>query len=83
MELRWILYGYAIENDVYSVVASEAETVKRIFLSYANGMTLKAIADSLTAERVAYNKEKNQWSKNMIARIIENVPACDTGIFRK
>lgn len=72
MQSRWILYGYKMENDIFCIVQPEAEIVRRIFLNYVNGVSLKSIAEVLTAEQVVYLKEKNQWNKNMIARIIEN-----------
>lgn len=56
----------------YIIVPHEAETVGRIFSSYIDGMTLKAIADELTAEQIQYKEGRTTWNKNMIARIIEN-----------
>ncbi len=73
MGSRWILFGYKMEYDKYIAVPDESETVVRIFESYINGMTLKAIADELTLEHIPYKEDKTTWNKNMIARIIENV----------
>ncbi len=72
MGSRWILFGYKMEYCKYIVVQEEAKTVKRIFNSYIDGMTLKAIADDLTAEQIQYKEGRTTWNKNMIARIIEN-----------
>lgn len=72
MGSRWILYGYKMEDDVYSVVPKEAETVIKAFELYINGMSLKMVADSFTSERIPYSEEKSIWNKNMISRIIEN-----------
>ncbi|MCM1365324.1 MAG: recombinase family protein [Faecalibacterium sp.] len=72
MSSRWILFGYKMEYDKYIVIPDEAKTVVRIFESYINGMTLKAIADELTSEHIPYKEDKTTWNKNMIARIIEN-----------
>lgn len=72
MGSRWILFGYKMEYCNYIIVPHEAETVRRIFSSYIDGMTLKAIADDLTAEQIQYKEGRTTWNKNMIARIIEN-----------
>lgn len=72
MGSRWILFGYKMEYCNYIIVPNEAETVKRIFSSYIDGMTLKAIADELTAEQIQYKEGRTTWNKNMIARTIEN-----------
>lgn len=72
MGSRWILFGYKMEYGNYLIVPHEAETVKRIFSSYIDGMTLKSIADELTRENVSYKEGRTAWNKNMIARIIEN-----------
>lgn len=72
MGSRWILFGYKMEYGNYLIVPHESETVKRIFSSYIDGMTLKSIADELTRENVSYKEGRTAWNKNMIARIIEN-----------
>lgn len=72
MGSRWILFGYKMEYCNYLIVPHEAETVKRIFSSYIDGMTLKTIADELTAEQIQYKEGRTAWNKNIIARIIEN-----------
>lgn len=72
MGLRWILFGYEMVNDTYRIIPGEAAVVRKIFRSYADGDTLKAIADELTAKRIVYFEEKKTWNKNMVSRIIEN-----------
>lgn len=72
MGSRWILFGYKMEYGNYLIVPHESETVRRIFSSYIDGMTLKSIADDLTAEQIQYKEGRTAWNKNMIARIIEN-----------
>ena len=72
MCLRRILFGYRVENDKYVIVPKEAQTVKRAFGLYINGMTLKSVADTFTSEGIPYSDDKFAWNKNMIFRILEN-----------
>lgn len=72
MALRWILYGYKVENACFLIEPEEAKTVVKIFSDYIKGMTFKKIADALTADEVVYNEDKRVWNKNMVSRIIEN-----------
>ena len=81
MGSRWILFGYKMEYGNYLIVPHEAETVKRIFSSYIDGMTLKSIADELTRENVSYKEGRTAWNKNMIARIIENAHYAGDSIY--
>jgi len=72
MSSRWILYGYKVFNDVFEIIPEEAETVRIIFDEYISGLSLKTIAEKLSADSVVYYKDKTTWNKNMISRIIEN-----------
>lgn len=72
MELRRILYGYRKEQFEFYVVPEEAVVVREIFNEYINGKTLKCIAERLTKEKVVYYKDKTEWSKNAVCRILEN-----------
>lgn len=69
---RWVLYGYKVFNEVFEVVPEEAKIVLRIFDEYISGLSLKAIAESLSSDGVIYHKDKTTWNKNMVSRIIEN-----------
>ncbi len=69
---RWVLYGYKVFNDVFEIIPQEAEIVSRIFDEYTSGLSLKSIAEILSADSVVYHKDKNTWNKNMVSRIIEN-----------
>ncbi len=51
---------------------SEAEVIRRIYRSYAEGLSYKVIAESLTEEGIQYMPEKPAWNKNMVARILQN-----------
>ncbi|MBR0598577.1 recombinase family protein [Sinanaerobacter chloroacetimidivorans] len=46
--------------------------IRRIYRSYAEGLSYKAIAESLTEEGIRYIPEKPAWNKNMVARILQN-----------
>ena len=72
MELRRILYGYRKEQFNFYVVPEEALIVREIFKEYVDGKPLKAIAESLTERQVVYYKDKTDWTKNAVCRILEN-----------
>lgn len=72
MELRRILYGYRKEQFEFYVVPEEAVVVREIFKEYIDGKTLKCIAEMLTREKVVYYKDKTEWTKNAVCRILEN-----------
>lgn len=69
---RYLAYGYRIENGVIRISQDEAEVVRRIYQTYADGLSYKAIAERLTAEGIRYIPEKPAWNKNMVARILQN-----------
>ncbi len=69
---RTLPYGYKIDSGKIVTNDAEAETIHRIYRSYAEMMSYKAIAESLTAEGIRYMPEKPAWNKNMVARILQN-----------
>ena len=76
MELRRIFYGYRKDQFDYHIVQEEALVVNKIFRDYLAGHTLLEIAKELTAKQISYYKDKTQWTKNMVCRIIENEHYC-------
>ncbi len=72
MELRRILYGYRKEQFNFYVVPEEGLIVREIFKEYVDGKPLKAIAESLTNRQIVYYKDKTDWTKNAVCRILEN-----------
>ena len=76
MELRRIFYGYRKDQFDYYIVQEEALVVNKIFRDYLAGCTLLEIAKELTAKQISYYKDKTQWTKNMVCRIIENEHYC-------
>lgn len=73
MELRTILYGYNKYQFEFFVNEEEAEIVRRIYNEYISGKTLLQIANALTEERVVYYRDRTNWSKQAVRRIIENI----------
>jgi len=76
MELRTILFGYKKELFSFFVEEREAVIVNEIFSRYISGETLLQIANSLTERQVIYYKDKFNWSKQAIRRVIENNHYC-------
>ncbi|MBQ4426696.1 MAG: recombinase family protein [Oscillospiraceae bacterium] len=64
-------FGYKMEMGRIVVNPKEAEIVTIIYEDYANGKSLKKIADSLNGQQVCYCEDK-LWNKNMVARILED-----------
>lgn len=69
---RTLPYGYQIESGRIMTNDAEAEVIRRIYRAYAERLSYKAIAESLTAEGIRYMPEKPEWNKNMVARILQN-----------
>ena len=69
---RTLPYGYKIEDGRVTTNDAETEVICRIYRSYAEGLSYKAIAESLTAAGIRYMPEKPAWNKNMVARILQN-----------
>lgn len=66
---RNIPFGYCVVNGKYTLNASEAEAVRKIFEEYIGGKSLKTIANEM---QIPYNSGKEKWNINMVARILEN-----------
>lgn len=60
-----VLYGYDIIDKKYVVNQDEAETVRMIFSSYADGKTVKEIKESLDAWRI-FNKKGKPFAMNSL-----------------
>ena len=72
MSLRVILFGYKVVNGKTEILEQEAMTVREIFSEYCQGKSLSTIAAALTERTIVYYLDKTVWTKNMIARIIQN-----------
>lgn len=76
---RYLPYGYKIESGKTVIEPQEAETIRRIYSQYAEGLSYKKIAELLTESGVRYMPDKPQWNKNMVARILQNQSYLGTG----
>ena len=69
---RCIPFGYAMEQATIVREKAEAEAVRRIFAQYLAGNSFKQIAEGMTRQGLRYHREKPQWDKSMVKRILEN-----------
>lgn len=66
---RNIPFGYCVINGKYAINENEAEAVRKIFVDYIGGKSLKVIAAEM---QIPYNSGKTVWNKNMVCRVLEN-----------
>ncbi len=66
---RSIPFGYCVINGEYALNTAESETIKKIFMDYIDGKSMKTIIAEMT---MPYIKGKQTWNKNMIYRVLEN-----------
>ena len=71
-KIRYIPYGYTIQNGRTVISTEEAEVIRDIFKAYLDGASLKAIAEDLTSRQIPYTQKTTTWDKARIARIIDN-----------
>ena len=69
---RKIPFGYRMEKGTIVCEQTEAEAVKHIFSLYLNGHSLSQITAEMTRCGPRYHREKAEWNKNMVKRILEN-----------
>ena len=69
---RKIPFGYRMEKGAIVCEQTEAEAVKHIFSLYLNGQSLSQITVEMTRCGPRYHREKAEWNKNMVKRILEN-----------
>lgn len=79
---RKLPFGYQMCMGEIVRHESEAEAVQEIFLQYALGASLKAIAGQMSKTGPAYDVGKS-WNKNMVARILENIKYTGTEHYPK
>ena len=79
---RKLPFGYQLCLGEIVRRESEAEAVQEIFLQYALGASLKAIAGQMSKTGPAYDVGKS-WNKNMVARILENTKYTGTEHYPK
>ena len=72
MSIRKTLFGYEIRDGRISVNEREAETVRKIFRLYRDGLSYQCIADTLNREGTAYHNGVSDWNKRKVNRTVEN-----------
>ena len=72
MSIRKTLFGYEIRDGQTSVNEREAETVRKIFRLYRDGLSYQCIADTLNREGAAYHDGVPDWNKRKVNRTVEN-----------
>ena len=70
MSIRTLLFGYEMKDGKLYALDEEAQIVRKIYMDYMSGRSLKSIAEELTSIGVTYYLDKTIWSKNIISRIL-------------
>ena len=72
MANRKMPFGYCMRNGQICIAEAEAEVVRMIFTSYAEGNSYETLAEWLNDRAIPYLPGK-QWNKNTVARVLQNV----------
>jgi DNA invertase Pin-like site-specific DNA recombinase len=64
------IYGYSWTGDRFEIINEEAEAIRLMYRSFANGMTLTEISEEL-ARRGILNRRGNPFVKSSIQRILD------------
>lgn len=64
-------YGYVYDNGDLKMIEDEACTVRTIYSSYARGMSMGDIADSLN-ESMIPSKKGGSWNRQSVCNILHN-----------
>ena len=76
-------YGYRLVNKKLKIFKPEAEVVCWIFQAYLNGLSIKTIADTLTAQGVPTRSGQEQWKANTITYVLTNEKYIGDTLFQK
>ena len=76
-------YGYRLVNKKLKIFKPEAEVVCWIFQAYLNGLSIKTIADTLTAQGVLTRSGQEQWKANTITYVLTNEKYIGDTLFQK
>ena len=71
MANRKLPFGYCMKSGQICVVDDEAEIIRMIFTSYAEGNSYETLAEWLNDGRHPYSPGK-RWNKNTLARILQD-----------
>ena len=78
---KGMYYGYDTKDDEFKANA-DAENVRYIFESYANGLGMKEIADELNTRGIK-NKKEREWTRGTVKYILKNEVYVGDVIFNK
>ena len=68
-----------MKRGIIVLCEREAETVKRIFCEYIDGLVLQDIAESLKRRKIEYLPGESDWNKNRVKRMIDDIRYCGNG----
>lgn len=66
------LYGYDIENEIYTIKDDEAKVITFTFDSYLQGLRYKSIIKILKDNRISSPKVNEVWCQSTIETILIN-----------
>ncbi len=72
MAYRKLPFGYEMRGGQICIVETEAEVVRMIFTSYAEGNSYKTLTEWLNSKDIPYFPGK-RWNKNTVARMLQDV----------
>lgn len=72
MANRTLPFGYRMRSGNIAVVEDEAETVRMIFASHAEGNSYEKLASGLNSRGIPYSPGK-PWNKNAVARLLQDI----------
>jgi DNA invertase Pin-like site-specific DNA recombinase len=68
--LAYTIYGYQWVEDHFEIIEREAEAIRFMYRSFADGMMLTEISDAL-AKQGSYNRKGKPFGKTSILRILD------------
>ena len=79
-----IIFGYRMSDDGKPyIIEKEADTVRRIYKMFIDGMSLQAIADTLEAEGIKRRNGQTTWNKGNVRAILKNEKYVGDAVLQK
>ena len=72
MANRALPFGYRMRSGNIAVVEDEAEIVRMIFASHAEGSSYEKLASGLNSRDIPFASER-PWNKNAVARLLKDI----------
>lgn len=72
MANRTLPFGYRMRSGNITVVEDEAEIVRMIFASHAEGSSYEKLASGLNSRDIPFSPGK-PWNKNAVARLLQDI----------